>query len=126
MLMNDDLYILRESAETIESTRNCSICRDELTVAYDYRTDVGICIGCGFPYKIDAENERISSFTEPILYSSGGVSSNEIDCIKCYKDSEDRPAPLWSFSPLKSSEFIEFSYWALENGFERFSWIEDE
>lgn len=123
--MNDDLYILRESAEVIESSTNCGICGDELTVAYDYRTDVGICMGCGFPYKIDAENEKILSFTEPILYSSSDVSANEIDCIKSYKDSEDKPAPLWSFSPLKSSEFIEFSEWALENGFERFSWTEN-
>lgn len=121
--MSKNFDHLREEAKVIESSFDCAICDQDLKVVYDHRKDRGVCIECGFPYKIDVKKNRVQDFTEPILYSSDEISSRHIRCIKEYKQEEDEPALLWSHAPFKSYKFIEFSEWASENGYEDLSWV---
>lgn len=114
---------LRENAEVIESSNSCVICDNELSVATGYRADRGVCISCGFPYKIDPEKNKIDDYVSAVVYSSYDISAREIECISRFSESHGKPAPLWSYSPFTYDLFEEFSEWAMENGFEEFAWI---
>jgi hypothetical protein len=116
---------LRDEAELVESSEDCVICNENLNLATGYRRDRGVCVSCGFPYKMDADQGKIEEFTDSVVYSSYDVSAREIKCINEYWDKERKPAPLWSYSPFKYELFEEFSTWAKENGFEEFSWIDN-
>jgi hypothetical protein len=114
---------LRENAKIIESSETCVICDEALDLATGHRSDRGVCMSCGFPYKVDSDMGEIKEFTESVVYSSYDVSAREIQCINEYWDNMNRPAPLWSYSPFKYQVFEEFSDWAEDNGFEEFSWV---
>ena len=99
-----DKVELRDNAEIIESSKGCVICDHDLSVATGHREDRGVCVSCGFPYRVNPEK-------------------GEIECIGKFSESEGKPAPLWSYSPFKYSLFEEFSKWASSNGFEEFAWF---
>lgn len=121
-MMSERHSLLRANAEKIDSSRSCSICQENLTVAYGYRRDRGICINCGLPYRINPDENEILDKFDPILESYYEPKSREIRCIREYYEDVGKPAPIWSYSVLKSIEFIRFSQWAEDNGYEDYSW----
>lgn len=114
---------LRENADVIESSENCVICDSQLSVATGHREDRGVCTSCGFPYKVDPEENEINDYISSVVYSSYDVSAREIECISRFSEAQGKPAPLWSYSPFTYDLFEEFSEWATENGFEEFAWV---
>lgn len=113
---------LRDEAEVIETDMSCVVCDKKLIVAYGYREDRGVCLNCGFPYKMDKNTNEIENFIDSIVYATYDVSADEIACIKQYSSEKQKPAPLWSYSPFNYEAFEEFNRWATNNGFDEFRW----
>lgn len=126
----EDEYIepeLRDGTKVIETNEFCCTCSNELKIATDKtRPDMGVCLRCGFPYRIDPVEMVLDDNMDAVIATNRDITPRHLSCISDYRYDTGRPAPLWSFTPFKSIEFERFSEWAIENNYSDLSWLKKQ
>lgn len=60
------------------------MCGKNLTIASGFRADRGICVTCGFPYKVDPKTAELDDYATSVIYAASDVSGRQMKCISNY------------------------------------------